>query len=367
VHGSYTLRIRSIKQEHSTTASDTTYRRFFAANAVGPLISLLLVSGAVFPSAAHASILETLKAPFFGTIVEVDTKSTAQNVQTITLPKSTLGAASSQNRGGGDIIIVDESALVSDDGPSGSLSKPQNATISTYIVREGDTISEIAELFDVTPNTIRWANDLAAGVPLKPGQVLTILPVTGIRYTVKKGDTLASIAKRFDGDVLEIASYNGIEESALGAGKEIIIPNGEIQAPPPTPAVKQSAIARATKTITKSLGFFSAPLTSYVRTQGVHGYNGVDLAAPVGTPILAAADGDVIVAKSGGYNGGYGSYIVIQHDNGSQTLYAHASSVRVLVGARVARGEIIGGVGNSGRSTGSHLHFEIRNGGANPF
>ncbi len=333
------------------------------------VISLMLIVGTLLPSVAKASILDVFRASIRGNIAEADTITGTGNLQTIPLPKAALNATAASERGGADITIIDDSALVADEGPSGSLSKPVNQTISTYVVREGDTLSEIAELFEVTPDTIRWANDLPKGTPLKVGQMLTILPVTGIKYTVKKGDTLASIAKRFEGDLIEIASYNGVDDATLAVGSQIIIPNGEIQAPPtPAPApVKTSAIAKAVKQVTKALGYFSAPLSNYIKTQGVHGYNGVDLAAPVGTPILAAADGTVIVAKSGGYNGGYGSYVVIQHDNGSQTLYAHASSVSVSVGERVARGEAIGGVGNTGRSTGAHLHFEIRNGGVNPF
>jgi len=272
-------------------------------------------------------------------------------------------------RGGGDITIVDESALMPEEGPAGTLAdieKPKNSTISTYVVREGDTLSEIAELFEVTPSTILWANDLPRGSVLKVGQKLTILPVTGVKYTVKKGDTLSSIAKKYGGDAAEIGSFNDIDDATLAVGTDIIIPDGEITAPAPAPT-KKSVSPTKFVTAAVSSGYFSAPLSRYIKTQGIHGYNGVDLAAPNGTPILAAAAGDVIVAKSSGYNGGYGKYVVVQHDNGSQTLYAHASSVAVSVGERVGKGETIGYVGSTGKSTGSHLHFEIRNGGRNPF
>lgn len=106
--------------------------------------------------------------------------------------------------------------------------------------------------------------------------------------------------------------------------------------------------------------------TKGVRSQGIHGHNGVDIAAPVGTPVWAAADGKVIVARSGGWNGGYGSYVVISHSNGTQTLYAHLSRVDVTVGQSVTKGKTIGAMGNTGKSTGPHLHFEVR-GGKNPF
>ena len=103
-----------------------------------------------------------------------------------------------------------------------------------------------------------------------------------------------------------------------------------------------------------------------MKTQGIHGYNAVDLAAGPGSSIRAAAAGEVIVSKATGWNGGYGQYIVIRHASGAQTLYAHLSSNAVGVGNYVSQGEVIGGMGNTGRSTGNHLHFEVR-GGRNPF
>ena len=113
-------------------------------------------------------------------------------------------------------------------------------------------------------------------------------------------------------------------------------------------------------------GGFIHPLPGSLRTQGIHGYNGVDLASGTGTPIRAAAAGQVIVAKSYGWNGGYGNYVVVRHANGTQTLYAHNSSNAVGVGTYVAQGQTVAYVGSSGRSTGSHLHFEVR-GASNPF
>lgn len=326
---------------------------------------MMLIVGTLLPAVARASILDVIRASIRGNVAEAETVTGSGNVQTMQLPKASLNGSAAADSGGGDITIVDDSALVSDEGPSGSLSKPKNSTISTYVVREGDTLSGIATLFEVSPSTVLWANDLPKGSALKIGQTLTILPVTGVKYTVRKGDTIASIAKKFEGDVGEIASYNGIEDGTLAVGTEVIIPNGEITTPAPAPVKKTSTIGKIIKTI--SAGYYSAPLASYIKTQGIHGYNGVDLGDPIGTPILAAAEGDVIVAKASGYNGGYGGYVVIQHDNGSQTLYAHQSQVLVGVGQHVAKGQVIGKVGNSGKSTGPHLHFEIRNGIRNPF
>ncbi len=108
------------------------------------------------------------------------------------------------------------------------------------------------------------------------------------------------------------------------------------------------------------------PIIGGVKTQGIHGHNGVDLASSLNTPIMAAAAGKVIIAKQGGWNGGYGSYVVISHPNGMQTLYAHMNSVAASVGQSVSQGSVIGYMGNTGDSSGVHLHFEVR-GGVNPF
>jgi murein DD-endopeptidase MepM/ murein hydrolase activator NlpD len=113
-------------------------------------------------------------------------------------------------------------------------------------------------------------------------------------------------------------------------------------------------------------GYYIRPLAGGVKTQCLHGYNAVDLGTPTGTSVMAAASGTVIVARPSGYNGGYGEYIVIQHPNGTQTVYGHLSKLYVTDGAHVSQGQTIALSGNTGNSTGPHLHFEVR-GAANPF
>jgi murein DD-endopeptidase MepM/ murein hydrolase activator NlpD len=102
-----------------------------------------------------------------------------------------------------------------------------------------------------------------------------------------------------------------------------------------------------------------------VVTQGLHGFDAVDIGCPTGTPIYAAAAGTVIIAKSAGWNGGYGKYVAIKHDNGTETVYGHMHEVDVQVGETVAQGQQIGEVGMTGRATGPHVHFEVR-GAKNP-
>ena len=139
--------------------------------------------------------------------------------------------------GGGDITIEHDSALLPDIGPLGTASDIKSEYLSdeivNYIVRKGDTLGAIAKMFNISINTIIWANDLKKGQALKEGDTLIILPVSGIEYTIKKGDTLGSIAKKFNGDIDEIGIFNGITvETVLAVGDEIIIPDGEIVSAP---------------------------------------------------------------------------------------------------------------------------------------
>lgn len=261
--------------------------------------------------------------------------------------------------GGGEISIVDNAALQyqAETDPSAY----QSDQISSYVVREGDTLSQIAKMFNVSVNTIVWANDIEGG-KITPGQALIILPVTGIQHVVKSGDTLQSIAKKYDSNLEEIARFNNLEiDAKLTIGNEIIVPNVES-----TTAVNTASSAKTTKTA--AVGYYIQPVAgSFRRTQGLHGHNGVDLAGAFGTKIVASAAGKVIVSKNNGaYNGGYGNYVVISHANGTQTLYAHLSKTAVVQGATVSQGEVVGYMGNTGKSTGTHLHFEVR-GARNPF
>jgi len=262
--------------------------------------------------------------------------------------------------------MVDDNALVPSTGPSGTAfevanQKPSSDQISIYVVREGDTLSQIAEMFDVSVNTIKWSNNLPSNT-LKVGDTLVILPISGVKYTVAKGDTLASVAKKYKGDIDEIVAYNNLDKgSSLAVGSIIIIPDGEVQ----TSTSGYFAVSNSSN-LKEYKGYYIRPVVGGRRSQGLHGHNAIDIAASVGTPILAMADGEVIISKIGGWNGGYGNYVVIRHPNGTQTLYAHNSKNLVSVGGSVKQGDVIGLVGVTGKITGPHLHFEIR-GAKNPF
>ena len=238
---------------------------------------------------------------------------------------------------------------------------PTTDEISVYEVKKGDTLTDVARLFGVSVNTIMWANDLKSKT-ISQGDTLVILPVTGIKHTVKKGDSVTSLARKYKADADDIAKYNGLlVDATLTVGGVVLVPDGEIEVVQP---VKPKTKA---KTLTSAVsGFFTRPVVGGKKTQGIHGHNAIDIAATPGTPVIAAAAGRAIVSKMGGYNGGYGNMIIISHANGIQTVYAHLQDVYIVQGQNVTQGQVIGEVGNSGRSTGPHLHFEIR-GAKNPF
>lgn len=272
-----------------------------------------------------------------------------------------------------DLSIIQHSALISPFNPQGVLNEDIRGSITTYAVKEGDNLSEIAKSFGITVNTLLWANDIRDVRKIKPGDMLVILPVSGVKYVVKKGDTLGAIAKKYKGSVDDIAQFNGLAiDEVLIAGTELIIPDGEIaeaQAPTPTQSGSTARFAQ----LQEHVGYYLRPIiggrnsrTTRSNPHGIHGFNGVDLASMCGNPVMASAEGTVLVARSSGWNGGYGRYVVIAHKNGTQTLYGHMLSVGVVPGQRVNQGQEIGKIGSSGNSTGCHVHFEIR-GAKNPF
>jgi LysM repeat protein len=288
------------------------------------------------------------------------------NSQTIAILQPALNTDPNPEKSEEIIPIVSGETLVADLASVNSTSTENIGTqISTYIVQKGDTISSVAKMFNVSSNTILWANDISNRTGLKEGQILVILPISGIVHTVKNGDTILAIAKKYNTDIDDILNYNDITLSTkLTVGQTILVPDGEFSNTNPKPASSSTSSGG----LTSYPGYYIRPIADGVgyKSQKIHGHNGVDLAAPVGTPIRASAAGKVIISRSGGWNGGYGTFVVISHKNGTQTLYAHMLKTVVSVGDTVSQGQYIGNIGMTGKTTGPHIHFEIR-GAKNPF
>lgn len=297
-------------------------------------------------------------------------KTSDFNIQNSQMLESFLNTDATGSMGGGDIAIINNNSLLPDSGPMGTMADVEegfnNDQISVYIVRSGDSLSQIASMFNVSVNTIVWSNEIGKDGKIIPGQTLTILPISGVKYEIKKGDTLKGIAKKLNGDIDEIIKYNDLSMGdKLIEGQIIIVPNGEIV---PAPQSKKDTKINPYRGGGGQYyaGYYNRPILGGYKSQGLHGYNGVDFADSCSSPVMASAGGDVVISREGGWNGGYGNYIVISHNNGTQTLYSHLLSNAVSSGWHIAQGQVIGYIGSTGKSTGCHLHFEVR-GAKNPF
>ena len=265
-----------------------------------------------------------------------------------------------------DMFFIQENSVVATNCPApeagfGNYKKEA----FTYIVKDGDNPEKIALTFGINTYTLLWANNLKDGDIIKPGQELVILPINGVRVKVISGDTINSLAKKYQGKADEIIVFNSLsEDGSLVIGEYIIIPGGEPMPAPSKPKATPKASAPKYASSVQQAGWLIIPTTGQ-NWRRIHSYNGVDISNPCGTPIYAAAAGKIILSDGSGWNGGYGKYIKIQHPNGVITLYGHLSSLAVSAGESVAQGQYIGAMGTTGRSTGCHLHFEVR-GAKNP-
>ncbi|MBI4437367.1 M23 family metallopeptidase [Candidatus Uhrbacteria bacterium] len=247
---------------------------------------------------------------------------------------------------------------------------PKRSGVESYVIQEGDTLGQVAEKFGLSLSTILWSNNLSYTSTIQPGDELSILPVDGVLYTVRSGDTLSSIARNFSVDAKTVMAQNGLASAdRLAIGDKLLLPGGE----PPTPV---SAARRST-----SLSeLFTAPSSSAVVSGGwtwptnwrvitqyyTWRHTGIDIDGDYSTFSYASRGGVVIYS---GWRSGYGLTVEVDHGDGYVTRYAHHSKNFVSVGQVVEAGQALAQTGSTGRSTGTHLHFEvIRNGRfQNPF
>ena len=242
--------------------------------------------------------------------------------------------------------------------------------VTEYVVEPGDTLSSIAENFNVSLNTILWANDLTKSSTLKLGQTLVILPVSGVIHQVQKGETLGGIANTYKVTSDSIIAFNDLTVSGnIYIGDILIIPNG----------VQPVQVQSAPILVPLASSYFICPIAAPCRiTQGLHWYNAIDFShGKCGDAIFAAAEGTVLnvkltTSRSKWAFGGGGNTITILHPNGVVTSYGHIQSSLVSIGDHVSQGQIIAlmggtpGTPGAGMSTGCHVHFQVM-GAKNPF
>lgn len=233
-------------------------------------------------------------------------------------------------------------------------------SIITHQVQNGDTIESIAKQYNVSVDSLRYVNNLSSQDTVKPGQNLTILPISGVLHVVTKGETLQSIADQWKVPVQAIVDVNWLDEPySVSVGQKLVIPGAEIPQPTPTPKVNSSALALGGSTPAVSgNGTFIWPVRGQISQYFSYYHNGVDIADHnTNDPIVAAGTGTVTFA--GWWDGGGGNSVWIDHGNGYVTMYAHMSKIMTSVGQHVTQGTQIGITGETGRAFGIHLHFMV--------
>ncbi|MBI2415227.1 MAG: M23 family metallopeptidase [Candidatus Kerfeldbacteria bacterium] len=273
------------------------------------------------------------------------------------------------------LTVGDQLQLANQDALVGSsvieTSVGVRAGITEYKVRQGDTVSDIANRFGVTVSTLLWSNNLTSSSYIKPGDTLKILPASGITHTVAEGDTLEKIVEKYKGDLEETVRVNDIGEDRLVAvGTEIVVVDGTPPPPPPPPVQSSYYGQTGTYNVYQQRNVPNGAITggklnwpvgcrNTPTTYWGHANRARDIPCPVGTPIYAAEAGTAYITFTGQWGHGYGNAIDVRSANGLVTRYAHLSSFNITNGQSVSRGQVIGFVGMTGRTSGPHIHFEV--------
>ncbi len=276
-----------------------------------------------------------------------------------TLENLVINSEGSENSGSNYLLAAANKA-----GANTLVSNLPKGETTEYRVQQGDTVSSISQKFGVNMDTIIWENNLKSVDAIKVNQILKILPVSGVKHIVKRGETIYSIAKDFQVDAQNIIDYPfntfaNDETFALSAGQELIIPDGIKPKEVVIDTTRYAARTVAPIPGVVGEGNFMWPTSGYISQKYYWYHQAVDIANRSNPDIVASQGGTVTTA---GWNaGGYGNYVIIDHGNGYRTLYAHMlnNSMVVKAGQRVTQGQKLGLMGSTGRSTGTHLHFEV--------
>lgn len=263
-------------------------------------------------------------------------------------------------------LIIGGGAVMQPVISSASPSAAPRTKIENYVVKPGDTPGGIVERFGIKLTTLYWANNLSAYSYIRVGQELKIPPVDGVIYTVRKGDTVAKLATTYRSESEKIISYNRLgANEKLSTGMILVIPNGK--PPPPPPPIRSAPVKNLIASPTANQlpgGKLLWPLLGTATNNGRYItqyfrwlHTGVDIDGDYSNPVVSSDAGLVQLVNYG--RTGYGLQVVIDHENGIKTRYAHLSKILVEAGQRVERGQQVGVVGTTGRSTGTHIHYEV--------
>lgn len=239
-----------------------------------------------------------------------------------------------------------------EDKPAGALPPlPILVSIKSYTVRSSDTLDKIAKRFGLRQDTIISANNLSSAASIRSGVQLRIPNINGVSHKVRRGENLSSVAKTYGIDITQIVDANDLASGTINAGQNLFIPNARLSSASMRNFYGEQFIWPARGGISSPFGYRSNPFS------GLRTYHAaIDIVVSLGTKVKATCDGKV---ADTGYNSVFGNYVILKHSGGYQSLYAHLSQILVREGASVAQGAIVGLSGNTGQSTGPHLHFSI--------
>lgn len=337
----------------------------------------------------HLTVVSIMAAVIALVLVTIGPMNLLSRSQPVGRGTSASPLAVAQIAAGGSDIITEGEVLSRQPVPFTTIPDRPRNRLMTYVVKPGDTLLGIATTFGLDRNTMFWTNgDTLRGDVhmLQPGMNLAILPTDGVLHRSDETLTIQQIADKYGVDAASVISspYNELDgytpEMVPPWGMQIVIPGGvgEINtdlwkpvivevADPVTGARSNAFMPNMAGSCAAGIagsggtGVFSSPLPGASFVQPFYpGHSGVDLAMPVGTPVLAADSGVVIFAGWVPTDWGYGLLVVLDHGNGWTTYYAHLSNVGVGCGQFVSKGGYVGNVGSTGNSSGPHLHFEAR-------
>ena len=224
--------------------------------------------------------------------------------------------------------------------------KPLIERVKVHTVESGETLWDIAHKHNLNIDSLIGANNISNMNSIKPGQEFKVLPIKGILYRVSPGESLGSIASKFELKKETIMKDNNLDNpSNLKIDQELILRNAKPE------------FSYRDRLDQKFMYPINTRITSYYGPRWGRIHEGIDFAAPMGSPIKAVSSGRVVYS---GWASGYGYVVIVEHQKGLRTLYAHNSKLLVRVGESVGRGEVIARSGNTGNSTGPHLHFEVQ-------
>lgn len=231
------------------------------------------------------------------------------------------------------------------------ISAPHSLVYSGYKIQKGDMIGKLAENFGLNQGTLVSVNGIKNSRAIYPGDLIKVPNQDGIMHKVQSGETIEKIAEKYSVEANGITVANELFSEKINAGSQVFVPGAKLDYAQLQEINGDLFIWPIRGRITSRYGYRISPVSG---RRAFH--TGIDLGAPTGVPIKAAMSGRVV---SAGYNNVFGNYVVLAHHSNYRTLYGHMSSIRSKSGAYVRTGEVIGYVGNTGQSTGSHLHFTV--------